>query len=352
MDINGLNLSDEDLRIIANTSQFYEALLVAMREAQALPERMSWKTVSGADYLYEWRREAGQPKSRGRRSAETEALFSRFTSERVAADERIASISARMASSLAQYRALRLPQIMELPARILRELDLRGDLGVNLIVVGTNAFAAYEIEARERFARGLDETEDFDLGWCRGASIALQPAEVRTGRLVGSPLFSALKKVDSSFRLNKAKPYQAINHNGYGVELLTAPSVMKTLSPSEVFSTAAIPEQEWLLLGRPLRHVVCARDGTPAPLVVPDPRWMGLHKLWLAKKPTRRADKKDKDARQGELLLSAVARKMTPAYPMDVDFVLSLPAELLDEFNAWAARNKFVPGKTGARQWW
>lgn len=352
MDINGINISDEDLRIIANTGQFYDALLAAMRDARELPDQMSWKTVSGADYLYQWRHDAGQPKSLGRRSPETEVLFSRFKSERAAADERIGSISARMASSLAQYRALRLPQIMELPARILRELDLRGDLGTNFIVVGTNAFAAYEIEARERFARGLDETEDFDLGWCKGASIALQPSGQTLQRLVGSPLFSALKKVDSSFRLNKAKPYQAINNSGYEVELLTAPSVMKTLSPSEVFATAAIPEQEWLLLGRPLRHVVCARDGTPAPLVVPDPRWMGLHKLWLAKKPARRADKKDKDARQGELLLSAVVRKMAPAYPMDADFVMALPAELLDEFNAWAARNSFVPGKSDARTWW
>lgn len=352
MDINGIDLSDEDLRVIANTGQFYEALLLALRDGNTLPDQMSWKTVSGADYLYEWRHNAGQPKSCGRRSPETEALFSRFKLDRFEADERITSISARMESSLVQYRALRLPQIMGLPARILRELDLRGDLGTNLVVVGTNAFAAYEIEARERFARGLDETEDFDLGWCRGSSIALQPAEQTRHRLVGSPLFSALKKVDPSFRLNKAKPYQAINNNGYEVELLTAPSVMKTLSPSEVFSTAAIPEQEWLLLGHPLRHVVCARDGTPAPLVVPDPRWMALHKLWLAKKPTRRADKKDKDARQGDLLLDAVARRMTTTYPLDEDFVLELPAELLEEFNIWAGRHQYVPGKADARRWW
>lgn len=39
----------------------------------------------------------------------------------------------------------------------------------------------------------------------------------------------------------------------------------------------------------------------------------GLARTVAGKKPTRRADKKDKDARQGELLLSAVARKMTPA---------------------------------------
>lgn len=118
---------------------------------------MSWKTVSGADYLYESHARLGNPDSTSTQSGNQSA--SRFDSERAAADQRIASISARMASSLAQYRALRLPQIMGLPARILRELDLRGDLGTNIIVVGTNAFAAYEIEARERFARGLDETE-------------------------------------------------------------------------------------------------------------------------------------------------------------------------------------------------
>lgn len=348
---NRLELDDEDLRLIANTEQFYDALLLAMREAKALPDSMSWKTVAGIEYLYEWRHRLGQPKSRGRRGPDTEQLLQEFLVAKKEAGARVGSIATRMASSLAQYKALHLPQIMELPGQILRELDLQGHLGSNLMVVGTNAFAAYEIEARERFAHGLDETEDFDLGWCRGTGLAFLGVEPNAP-IKGSPLFSALKAVDSSFKINPEKPYQALNDKGYEVELLTAPSVMASLSKDEVFSTAAIPEQEWLLKGTPVRHVVCARDGSPAPLFVPDPRWMGLHKLWLSKKPTRRTDKKGKDAKQGELLLSAVSRKMSATYPMDVEFICSLPEELLPEFNEWANRNSFIPPNEKPPTWW
>lgn len=337
------------MRIIANTEQFYDGLVATLRELRTLPEWMTWKTQEGKSYLYEKRPSSTEAKYIGVKNTETEKIYADFQASKEEMTQRIRSMEERLNSSLAQYRALHLPQIMSLPAKILRELDLTRNLGSNLMVVGTNAFAAYEIEARERFARGLDETEDFDLGWCRGSGISFLGAS--TDRAVGSPLFSAIRKVDKTFKINPEKPYQAINSKLYEVELLTAPSVMPTLSKDEVFSTAAIPEQEWLLLGRPVRHVVCARDGTPAPLFVPDPRYMGLHKIWLSKKETRRADKKDKDARQGELLLSAVARKMQSAYPMNIDFVLELPEELVDVFNGWAERNKFVPENDTPAKW-
>lgn len=345
---NSLELDDEDLRIIANSEQVYDAWVAASREESLLASWMTWKPVNGTHYLYEARNGQGEPKSLGPRSPRTEEIKAEFDAKKSEVRDRLDSTAFRLEKLLRQYQALHLPQVMSLPGKILRTLDIRNCLGNDLIVVGTTAFAAYEIEARERFAHGLDETEDFDLGWCRGSNLSIKD----TARAVGSPLFSAIKQIDSSFQINKAKPYQAINKHGFEVELLTAPSVMKTLSSTEVFSTAAIHEQEWLLLGRSVRHLVCARDGTPAPLVVPDPRWMGLHKLWLAKKETRRADKKDKDARQGDLLLSAVARKMTTNYPMDIDFVLSLPAELLPEFNAWAQRHAFVPSNRPPRPNW
>ena len=31
-------------------------------------------------------------------------------------------------------------------------------------------------------------------------------------------------------------------------------------------------EQEWLLLGRPVDHVIGCRDGSPARIIAPDPR--------------------------------------------------------------------------------
>lgn len=346
---NEIEISPEGLRIIANTAQFYDALMASMREKESMPKWMAWSTNGGKDYLYEMRTAQRVKKCIGVRSTVTEATYQEFLGRNELLTQRIDATSRSLATCLAQYKVLHLPQAMPLPARILRLLDLSGDLGSNLMVVGTNAFPAYEIEARERFARGLDETEDFDLGWCRGSRISFNQV---TSPAKGSPLFSAIKKVDKTFEINRKKPYQALNSAGYEVELLTAPSVMPTLSRDEVFSTAAIPEQEWLLLGRPVRHILCAKDGSPAPLYVPDPRYMGLHKLWLSAKETRRADKKDKDAKQGELLLSAVARKMQTAYPMNMDFVLELPEELLPVFNEWATRNHFIPTGNPTQNWW
>ena len=80
----------------------------------------------------------------------------------------------------------------------------------------------------------------------------------------------------------------------------------------------------------------------PAPMFVPDPRYMALHKSWLSSKPERSATKKDKDRLQGAILLDAVALYM-PDYPIDIDFVLSLPEELRDVFDTWAASRAFDP---------
>ena len=91
------------------------------------------------------------------------------------------------------------------------------------------------------------------------------------------------------------------------VELLAAPSVISSLAPDEVLTPISnMPEQEWLLLGTPVFQVACATDRSPVPIVAPDPRWMGLHKLWLSKMPERNKLKATKDAKQGNALLSAV----------------------------------------------
>lgn len=338
-----MELTPEHLRAAENLSLGYEAMLAAQRELRAMPAHMRWKEVSGRDYLYETPPARGPEVSRGPRNAESEARYHSYTARRAELEARVESTRRALQPTLAQYRALRLPRVQGLPARILRTLDLRGHLGTDFLVVGTNAFPAYEIEARERFARGLDETEDFDLGWCRGA----EASQGAMASAVGSPLLEALREVDPTFEMGDRR-FRAVNARGYEVELLAAPSVFRSLQEGDPFSPVPLREQEWLLRGRALRHVVAATDGSPAPLVVPDPRWMALHKLWLAAKPARKGTKRDKDHLQGDLLLGAVTRRMGQAYPVDADFVLGLPEELLEHFNAWARRHHFVPGAAPA----
>src|SRR3546814_15924541 len=74
------------------------------------------------------------------------------------------SLRGALAESAALYRALRLPLLSTDAGPILRECDKRQLLGSHLLVVGTNAIAAYMVEANGSIPLP-DETEDFDLAW-------------------------------------------------------------------------------------------------------------------------------------------------------------------------------------------
>ena len=326
------DFSNEQLRVIANIAQQYDALFDAKRELDAMPYHLKWQRSGGREYLYEIRNARGDGKSLGPRSAETEALKSEYDTRKQSLNIRITDTEAITATSAAIWRSLKLPTISHEAAKILQVLDTKRMLGESLLVVGTNAFAAYEIEAGGRFLVGWDATEDFDLAW--------------TGKLVlgktkiPQTLFGLLKEMDATWTINTERTFQARNAKAYEVELLSAPSVSPALPPGEL-RPLPLDEQEWLLWGTRLEHVVCSLAAKPIPLrlVVPDPRWMALHKMWLSRQPKRRGDKRPKDARQGALLLTAVEERM-PRFPLDDEFEAQIPEALQAIYSEWR-RNTF-----------
>ncbi len=340
--------SEEALRLCANLAQRHDAWVTATRNLESLPASMYWVTKDGRDYLTVKQEPGDQGKSQGVRSSETEERYASYQLDRSAAKTILADTETALLDTIRSYRGHRLPMAANRPAGILRELDIQGLLGTDLLVVGTNAFAAYEIEAGARFAAGIaDETDDFDLSWCRGSRVSLSKANDRP---IGSSLMRVLKMVDSSFTINKGKRYQALDRTGYEVELLAAPSMFRTLPENEVFEPLPVfQEQEWLLQGRAVRHVVVSRDLKTCPIYAPDPRWMALHKLWLSEKPERKATKRPKDRKQGEALLDLIKDRMPISYPLNIDFVLDLPEELRTLFDAWAYSHGFVPSKENSR---
>lgn len=228
-------------------------------------------------------------------------------------------------------------------AEILRKLDIEGLLGTDLMVVGTNAFSAYEWAANATFPAGNKAAQDFDLTWCRDTPASLILAGSDASKKARKTLFSVLKSVDPSYRINPRKPYQALDADGYEVRLLAAPSC-HPLPKEEAFSPMqTLIEQEWLLLGSPVSAVVATERGRACPLTVPDPRFMGLHKLWLADKPERNPVKKDKDRRQGDVLLDPVRHFMQASQPLNVDFLFALPNDLRPTFDSWCAQREFIP---------
>ena len=305
------NLTQDNLNTIINVSQYYEKWLAQAKEIKELPTSMYWHTVGNKKYLYQKNKK--QIKNIGRENKETIDKYEKYIKIKQQLNEDFQKITNILSQELLKYRLMRLPRINATAAKILRHLDINQVLGEHYLVVGTNAFGIYEIMAKSYFKEKITSTDDFDLTW-QNKKIDLTSNNIPI-------LLKLLKEVDDSFTINKNKPYQATNSKGYEVELLTSIKENKTLHKNEVFSPYPIMEQEWLLLGKQEKFILLADDMTPAPLVVPDPRWMALHKIWLSHKNTRNILKRDKDLLQGQLLLEVVYEKMYLDYPLDHQFI-------------------------------
>ena len=339
------SFSADAQRVVANLEQAYEAWLDALRQLDTLPSTMHWVRRGETEYLAVKTHSRDPGSTRGKRDAGTEKQLAEFSEMKSGLEQRVASLNATVSERATLYRALRtLPVMPDQQGEILRAIDVAGKLASDLMVVGTNAFAAYELACGARFPVGNEETEDFDLAWCREKLTPVSPVRASGAKT----LFGILRAIDSTYVINPRKPYQAVNKNAYEVELLAAPS-RHPLPVEESFNPmASLIEQEWLLMGVPVRNVVATIRNRACPLYVPDPRWMALHKLWLAEKPDRRPSKRAKDARQGEVLLDAAHYFLPHSHPLDTDFILELPLELLPHFDRWAREREFISPKPGA----
>lgn len=317
--------SDEQARALINLRSRYEAAIDAERELAAQPYNLVRKQVGGREYLYEVVDRANNGKSLGRMTPELAARLAEYQAAKADLQQRRTAARALIEESGRLARALRLPLLSSAAGALLRELDTRRLLDGTLLVVGTNCLPAYALEAAGAISDTPDETEDFDLAW-----VAEQNRDE-------AALWAALKAADPTFTVNTEREFQARNAAAYEVELLVAPSRAATMDRRERPRPIPLPEQEWLLPGRWVDQVVPCRDGTAARLVVPDPRWFALHKLWLADKPERTPLKRAKDRKQGTALLEAVAEVM-PHYPLDDAFAAALPPELAPYFAAWRER--------------
>lgn len=316
--------NDEQSRTIINLQQHYDVWMVAIRAMSALPYDLRRKTVNGTDYLYQIRDRSGNGKSLGLYDESNSERFQSYHAEKSQLKDRISTSFERLQESCAIYRALRLPLLSNEAGSILREADQRGLLGRDVLVVGTNAIPAYQLEANGRIDGIPEETDDFDMAW----SSERKPGDHE------KPIWSLLKAVDGTYTINTEREFQARNARAYEVELLVAPSKVEMLGWLDVSKPVPLPEQEWLLLGRPIDRVVVCRDGKPARLYVPDPRYFALHKLWMSRQAKRNPNKRGKDQKQGHLLLDTV-RDAMPHYPLGAEFAAGLPDELKPEFERW-----------------
>lgn len=353
-----LTFNDGHRVVMANLAQYYDAWLEAARASSALDFVFQWKRVTSGQREYEYlyrMTDSGKGLGKSLMRRGDAAIELQQTHARLKAHWRTLEQAryTRLTQEARQYRALRLGVVSSPAARILQMLDIHGALGTQFMVVGTNALPVYEIEAGERFAASVDATEDFDMAWVGGVlHLTSAQADVPDcnlprileladdapllAHLNASPdeLLDLLKRVDATYTRNTERVFQARNARGYEVELLLSKTLAAKFPRQARLSPVPLREQDWLLLGNPVAHVITGLDATPARVVAPDPRYFALQKLWLSKQEKRKSEKRPKDARQAQLVLDALARTM-PHYPIDDAFAATLPVELASLLAAW-----------------
>lgn len=320
-----MRLSDEQLRGLVNAGQLYETWKDVVVQLANLPGGMYWRVINSNEYLYKYATDpAGlqQTKSLGPRTSETEGAYRDFQAAKKTLEERRAGVETRIKELAPAWRALRLPAIDRSAGRILRTLDQAHLVGTSVLVVGTYALKAYEVECASSFSAGMDATEDLDFTLC------LNDGNVDPD--VPRRLLLTLKQVDSTFIVSPSSAKTLVNKDGYRIDLLTNKAVARQYATARPWKPEALEGQEWLLLGKPVNAVLIDFAGWPVHIAAPDPRYFALHKLWLSKRKGRPAAKRVKDERQGKAVLEAIKQYMDH-YALDTEFVATLPAELRDQ---------------------
>lgn len=331
-------LDGGQIRQLIDTEQLY----AAFQEAQAERLRrfrgsMSWKRVSGRQYLY--RKTDDRWESLGRRSDETEHIHDRFRSGRQEAKERLRTLDERIRRNAPINRAMGLGRVPWVAARLLRRLERERLLGGAISVVGTHALYAYERMAGGHFSAAYVSTQDIDLLYDARNRLRFLAPDTREEGLRG-----VLRGVDSSFQPMTLSGYRAVNDAGFIVDLVmpmpSPPSRARDTgrigSSREDMTAAEIEGLSWLQNSPQIQQVVIDERGFPLRLDAPDPRAFALHKLWVSERPDRDRMKAQRDGAQARAVAELVVRHL-PHLGFDDPALSALPRFLRERTDALLA---------------
>ena len=309
-------LSGERRRQLIDTQQAYEAWRAANAESNhRFAGSMRWAERSGNEYLL---RKIGKTEtSLGARNTETEAAYEAFMRGRNENNDRLVGLSERLDELAPVNVAMGLGRMPTIAARILRACDEQGLLGEQLIVVGTNAMFAYEVQAGVQIESGLVATGDIDLLYDARRRISLATTGLATQGLIG-----LLKKVDGSFAPAKPRGFRAANRDGYLVDLIRpeAKDVFRDDLPTalsdlpEDLEGAAIFGLGWLINSPRLEAAALDERGYPVRVVAIDPRAFALHKAWLSRRDDREQLKAVRDLEQAKAAANIATRYLKKSF--------------------------------------
>jgi hypothetical protein len=289
-----------------DAGKVFAALEDARREAQQVRGGMYWhkgpKQAPEQSYLVRTTAAGGET-SLGRRSAETEALYSRFTERKAAAQERLRQLRQAMEQQRRLNRALRIGRCEPLVVQLLNQLTQSG-LAEHFRVVGTHALYAFEAEAGVRLQPGALATRDIDLLWDVRRRLRFATQLKRVDR----SMLGVLRKVDPSFRLRDDQRYTAVNQDGFEVDILRReqaeddPHPIRLSQVDEDFWVVQARQAQQLLDAPAFSALITATDGSMARMHTLHPLAFARFKRWMAEQADREAPRRRRDALQADLV--------------------------------------------------
>jgi hypothetical protein len=288
----------------------YQAYQDALNTALPLKGGMHWKKIKGREYLYKYRDRFGRGHSLGPRSLDTERLWAEFGRRRREMAPLLDARRQQVAEAARFCRAALIHRVPEPVTRILRRLTASDPANPPLMVIDTHALHAFEFAAGVFINTPRDSP--FWAGAAQGLTLAA-PAEVGLDQFLG-----LLRQADRSFQALPGPGFAAVNKTGFRVKLLCPPAARHPLRmPLKNAPGSVAPAESGdlaSLMGAPkFSQVVIGRRGDPVTMVVPDPRALALHKLWLSLQKDRPPVKRARDGRQAAALAELILRYL-PQY--------------------------------------
>jgi hypothetical protein len=284
---NYIPLNENAIRQQIDSSTVFEEYARAASDARRVRGGMYWKKQGKYEYLVKTQPD-GRQKRVGPRSIETESTYERFTTEKHAAEERLAALKAAVGEAERLNKALRVGHAPKLLVSILNVLEHNG-LSAHFTVIGTHALYAYEAVAGVRFASGAIAAQDVDMLWDAGKSLEFF-AEIEK---CDTSTLKLLQKVDSSFRHKDTELSTIVNNHGFEVAFLQRGQQSNDLS--DVFVVQARCGS-LLMQAKTFSQVIASTTGKMAVMRTVDPVVFVQYKEWMSfEAPDRPAMKRRRD---------------------------------------------------------
>ncbi len=308
-----IELQPNQTRQYIDAETVFLELLRVRQEQKETRGSMFWREQSGTSYLIR-ESSGGSQKSLGSKDAQTELIFEKFQSKKVALTQRLKSLTQAAQTQQRMNKALRVGRV---PSIVIKTLNALRDAGLqdHFLTIGTHALYAYESACGVRFIPDALATQDIDLLFDSRKRLSF----VSQLRKLDSSFIGALQKADPTFRVMSDQKQTAINSTGFEVDVIrrmTADSDPHPLKMSDFENNlwaVQISDGSRMLGARRFSQVVVADTGHMALMNTIDPNMFVVLKTQLSQSASRDPKKRPKDSLQAKLVQALIDAYM-PQY--------------------------------------